>query len=45
MYKILLWQLKLVSTISSFAIKINLLKNYKKCFSFYQKSSFCPQDS
>ena len=44
LYKILLWQSKVVSTISIFTIKIKLLKNYEKCFLFYQKSSFCPQD-
>ena len=38
MYKILLWQLKLLSTIFIFAIKIKLFKNY------YQKSSFCSQE-
>ena len=43
MYKILLWQLKLVFTISIFAIKIKLLKNHQKCFLLYQESSFCPQ--
>ena len=30
MYEILLWQLKLVSTIFIFAIKIKFLKNYQK---------------
>ena len=44
MEEILLWHLKLVSTIFSYAIKIKLLKNYQKCFLFYQKISFCPQD-
>ena len=36
MYKVLLWQLKLVSTISIFAIKIKILKNYQRCVLFYQ---------
>ena len=40
----LLWQLKLLSTISVFAMKIKLLKNNQKCFLSYQKSSFSPQD-
>ena len=44
MYKMLLWQLKIFSTISIFAIKIKLLKKYQKWLLFYQKSSFCTQD-
>ena len=44
MNEILLWQLKIVSTIFSFAIKIKLWKNYQKCFLFHQKISFCPRD-
>ena len=43
-YKILLGQLKPVSTFFIFAIKIKLLKNYQKCFLFYQKSSCCPRN-
>ena len=38
MYKILFWQLKLVST--NFVIKIKLLKNYQKRFLLYQKAPF-----
>ena len=44
MYQILLWQLKLISTIFIFAIEIKPLKNYQKCFLFYQKISFCLWD-
>ena len=40
MYEILLWQLKLVSTIFILAIKIKLLKNYRKCFCFTKKYPF-----
>ena len=37
LYKILLWQLKLLSTISIIAIKIKVLKYYQKCFFIYQE--------
>ena len=40
MEEILLWHLKLVSTIFSYAIKIKLLKNYQKCFFFTKKYPF-----
>ena len=40
MYEILLRQLKLVSTIFIFAIKIRLLNNYRKCYLIYQKTPF-----
>ena len=38
MYKILLWQLKLASTISIFTIKIKVLKNIKNAFYFNKKA-------
>ena len=42
-YEILLGQLTVVCTFFFvFAIKIKVLKDYQKCFLFYQKSSFCP---
>ena len=40
MKEILLWQLKLVSTIFSYAIKIKLVKNSQKCFCFTKKYPF-----
>ena len=40
MYGVLLWQLKLVSTIFVFAITIKLLKNDQECFLFYQQNFF-----
>ena len=44
MYEDSLWQLKPVSTIFIFTIKIKLLKNHQKCLLFYQKVSACPRD-
>ena len=45
MYKISLWQLKLVSSISIFAINITIIKNYQKCFLIYQKKFILPSSS
>ena len=39
MYKILLWQLKLASTICIFAIKIKLLKNIKNILYFAKEAT------
>ena len=44
MFKILLWKLKLLFTISIFVVTVKLLKNYQKLFLFYQKCFFFPQD-
>ena len=43
MYETLLWELKLVSTIFVFSIKITLEKLLKMIL-FYQKNSFCSRD-
>ena len=39
-----LWKFQVVFTIFIFFINKKLLKSYQNCFSFYQKSSFCPRD-
>lgn len=39
-YEILSWQLKVVSTIFTFIIKIKFVKNYQKYFLFYLKAPF-----